>query len=382
MNKFMKKATTFAMTGALAVSMLFTAGSPVFAEGESEAATNLLDGVTWEHVHKPYENNDAGIAGTRVSENDQGGFTANITMTGWQREWYGVDYMPDDAWPWQGGWCDNPYQLNSNTDFAVSPKSTYELSFDIENAMKDGNGNATEKNVTVTINSGIEGDNDNTLMFTTVRVEPNGTLNFDKKFTVPEGWSLENAHIQIAYGAYAYSYEISASPFLKLMPEDIIKKYCFAPGTKENVNALGKLSFNNLSIVQVPYEEPTTEAPTTKASEQVTTKAPEQATTVAPAPSLPAPSSQVKVDKPSKPAVKAVNVKGKKIKVSWKKINTATKYQVRAVAGKKKITKTTAKTSITLKKLTKKKTYKVSVRAYNTAGYGAWSSAKKVKIKK
>ena len=78
----------------------------------------------------------------------------------------------------------------------------------------------------------------------------------------------------------------------------------------------------------------------------------------------------------------AKNVKGKKISVKWKKVKKATKYQVKAVLGNKVITKTTTKTSYTIKKLKKKRTYKIYVRAYNKSGYGKWSKAKKVTIKK
>lgn len=78
----------------------------------------------------------------------------------------------------------------------------------------------------------------------------------------------------------------------------------------------------------------------------------------------------------------AKNVKGKKISVKWKKVKTATKYQVKAVLGRKATTKTTTKTSCTIKKLKRKKTYKIYVRAYNKAGYGKWSNAKKVKVNK
>lgn len=78
----------------------------------------------------------------------------------------------------------------------------------------------------------------------------------------------------------------------------------------------------------------------------------------------------------------AKNLKGKKISVKWKKVKTATKYQVKAVLGNKVITKKTTKTSCTIKKLKRKKTYKIYVRAYNKAGYGKWSKAKKVYIKK
>ena len=78
----------------------------------------------------------------------------------------------------------------------------------------------------------------------------------------------------------------------------------------------------------------------------------------------------------------AKNLKGKKIAIKWKKVKTATKYQVKAVLGRKATTKTTTKTSCTIKKLKRKKTYKIYVRAYNKAGYGKWSKAKKVKVNK
>ena len=78
----------------------------------------------------------------------------------------------------------------------------------------------------------------------------------------------------------------------------------------------------------------------------------------------------------------AKNVKGKKISVKWNKVSRATKYQVKAICGKKTIIKTTKKTSYTIKKLTKGKKYKIYVRAYNKHGYGKWSKVKKVTVKK
>ena len=78
----------------------------------------------------------------------------------------------------------------------------------------------------------------------------------------------------------------------------------------------------------------------------------------------------------------AKNLKGKKIAIKWKKVKKATKYQVKAVLGRKATTKTTTKTSCIIKKLKRKKTYKIYVRAYNKAGYGKWSNAKKVKVNK
>lgn len=93
--------------------------------------------------------------------------------------------------------------------------------------------------------------------------------------------------------------------------------------------------------------------------------------------------AETKMKVPAKVKISsAKNLKGKKIAIKWKKVKKATKYQVKAVLGNKVITKTTTKTSYTIKKLKKKKTYKIYVRAFNKAGYGKWSKAKKVTIKK
>lgn len=90
---------------------------------------------------------------------------------------------------------------------------------------------------------------------------------------------------------------------------------------------------------------------------------------------------------------KLTNVKGKKAKVSYKKVANAKGYEVQYSTSKKfsqnvKTKNAGAKTSITLSKLTKKKTYYVRVRAYIIDGNGqkelvsAWSATKKVTIKK
>nr|WP_288731481.1 penicillin-binding Tp47 domain C-containing protein [uncultured Anaerobutyricum sp.] len=96
----------------------------------------------------------------------------------------------------------------------------------------------------------------------------------------------------------------------------------------------------------------------------------------------------------SKPALKVGKTTKNKAKVTWKKINKATGYEIQYTTkgfGNKKATKTVkiskAKTtSAQLKKLTKKTKYKVRVRAvYSKAGYqtvtSKWSATKTVKTK-
>ena len=125
----------------------------------------------------------------------------------------------------------------------------------------------------------------------------------------------------------------------------------------------------NGNFVPQKVEKTTTTRPTAKPSTNVATKAPRETTT--------------KVKVPAKVKISsAKNLKGKKIAIKWKKVKTATKYQVKAVLGRKATTKTTTKTSYTIKKLKRKKTYKIYVRAYNKSGYGKWSNAKKVKVNK
>ncbi len=91
----------------------------------------------------------------------------------------------------------------------------------------------------------------------------------------------------------------------------------------------------------------------------------------------------------SKPTIKAVNLKGKKIKVTIQKVKGADGYQICYGTSKKfaKAKKKTAKKIVyTLTKLKKGKTYYIKVRAYKKQKgktyYSTYSKVKKVKIKK
>ena len=81
--------------------------------------------------------------------------------------------------------------------------------------------------------------------------------------------------------------------------------------------------------------------------------------------------------------------KKKTLKASWKKLTNVSGYQIQYAPNKKlkkAKRKTVKSTSVTIKKLKKKKTYFVRVRAYKLVDgkkvYGKWSAVKKVKIKK
>lgn len=115
--------------------------------------------------------------------------------------------------------------------------------------------------------------------------------------------------------------------------------------------------------------------------------------TIRPSTSTEKPQSKVesKVKKPGKPAIKKLkNKKGKKVTVTLsKKVSGATGYQVAyatksSMKGQKK--KSFKGTSVTVKKLKKKKTYYFRVRAYTKKNgktvYGNWGNKKKIKVKK
>lgn len=149
---------------------------------------------------------------------------------------------------------------------------------------------------------------------------------------------------------------------------------------------------------QVPSETPgegPTQTPTQTPSQtptQTPSQTPAQTPSQTPAASAPAglgSGSQNAGGDSAVPAkgkvVSVKNVKGKKAKVKVKVVQGAIVYQVtystkKNFAGAKSVK--TASTSCVLKKLKKGKTYFVKVRAYNSYGYGAYSAAKKVKIKK
>ena len=150
-----------------------------------------------------------------------------------------------------------------------------------------------------------------------------------------------------------------------------------------------------------PEEEVTTTSPATEETETVkptqpattvkvnpTTKKPQIPTTRKPQVTTKKPQT-TKPAKPARMSFKSVkNDKKKRISLKWKKVNGATKYQVKWVLGRGKKAKTKTKslkrttTSYAFKGLKKGKTYKVYIRAYNKSGWGKWSRAKKVKIKK
>lgn len=374
-NKVMAGAMTTALVATLAVGFK-TNTTDVKAD-----TANALTG-SWTSLAESYEPNDAVITQTTFKSTAVDNVSANISITGWQANWTAESAAPEDAIVLNDNiWGEKPYQITSKINAKVVPGNTYKLKFTVNNGMMEADTTTkTEKNITITVNSGIEGDNDNTMLFKTITVPAGATETYEFDVPVSADYLSNDIQVQLAYGSYMYSYELTQAVKAGKVTEEAAKacKYAYAYGTSEKVNAHGTLAFSDISLMGEKYtqsvipDRQTTKAPeTTKA----TTKAPTTSTIVAPTTAAPTAVA-------SKPAqvkkVKAVNNAKKSVKVTWKKAKGAKSYQVK-VGNKKYNAK---KTNVKIKKLAVGKTYKVQVRAKNAVGFGKWSKAVKVTIKK
>lgn len=378
-NKVMAGAMTTALVATLAV------GFKVNTIDVKADTANALTG-SWTSSAESYEPNDAVITQTTFKSTAVDNVSANISITGWQANWTAESAAPEDAIVLNDKiWGEKPYQIKSEINAKVVPGNTYKLKFTVNNGMMEADTTTkTEKNITITVNSGIEGDNDNTMLFKTITVPAGATETYEFDVPVSPDYLSNDIKVQLAYGSYYYSYELTQAVKAGKVTEEAAKacKYAYAYGTSENVNAHGTLAFTDISLMGEKYtqsvipERQTTKAPETTKKATTTTKVPTGNTnTVAPTTAAPA----VVASKPAQvKKVKAVNNAKKSVKVTWKKAKGAKSYQVKV--GKKKYN--TKKTNAKIKKLAVGKTYKVQVRAKNAAGFGKWSKAVKVTIKK
>ena len=387
-NKVMAGAMTTALVATLAVGFK-TNTTDVKAD-----TANALTG-SWTSLAETYEPNDAVILQTTFKSTALDNITANISITGWQANWVneiGESNVPKDAiilgeksvYGDPRIWGEKPYQITSEINAKVVPGNTYKLKFTVNNGMMEVDTTTkTEKNITITVNSGIEGDNDNIMLFKTITVPAGETKTYEFDVPVSADYLSNDIKVQLAYGSYNYSYELTQAVKAGKVTEEAAKacKYAYAYGTSEKVNAHGTLAFTDISLMGEKYtqsvipERQTTKAPETT-KKATTTKTPTGNTnTVAPTTAAPA----VVASKPAKvKGVKVVNNAKKSVKVTWKKVKGAKSYQVKVGNKKYNAKKTNAK----IKKLAVGKTYKVQVRAKNAAGFGKWSKAVKVTIKK
>ena len=375
-NKVMAGAMTTALVATLAV------GFKVNTTDVKADTANALTG-SWTSSAESYEPNDDVITKTTFKSTAVDNVSANISITGWQANWKAESAAPEDAIVLNDKiWGEKPYQITSEINAKVVPGNTYKLKFTVNNGMMEADTTTkTEKNITITVNSGIEGDNDNTMLFKTITVPAGATETYEFDVPVSPDYLSNDIKVQLAYGSYYYSYELTQAVKAGKVTEEAAKacKYAYAYGTSENVNAHGTLAFTDISLMGEKYTQSVIppKQPTKDPTGNTNTGAPKTGT-----PSTVAPTTAAPAVVASKPAqvkkVKAVNNAKKSVKVTWKKVKGAKSYQVK-VGNKKYNAK---KTNVKIKKLAVGKSYKVQVRAKNAAGFGKWSKAVKVTIKK
>lgn len=380
-NKVMAGAMTTALVATLAV------GFKVNTTDVKADTANALTG-SWTSSAESYEPNDAVITQTTFKSTAVDNVSANISITGWQANWTAESAAPEDAIVLNDKiWGEKPYQITSEIKAKVVPGNTYKLKFTVNNGMMEADTTTkTEKNITITVNSGIEGDNENTMLFKTITVPAGATETYEFDVPVSPDYLSNDIKVQLAYGSYYYSYELTQAVKAGKVTEEAAKacKYAYAYGTSENVNAHGTLAFTDISLMGEKYTQSVIppKQPTKDPTGNTNTGAPKTGTPSTVAPSTVAPTTAAPAVVASKPAqvkkVKAVNNAKKSVKVTWKKVKGAKSYQVK-VGNKKYNAK---KTNVKIKKLAVGKSYKVQVRAKNAAGFGKWSKAVKVTIKK
>ena len=421
-NKVMAGAMTTALVATLAVGFK-TNTTDVKAD-----TANALTG-SWTSLAESYEPNDAVITQTTFKSTATNNVSANISITGWQANWTLESAAPEDAIVLNDQiWGERPYQITSKINAKVVPGNTYKLKFTVNNGMMEADTTTkTEKNITITVNSGIEGDNDNTMLFKTITVPAGATETYEFDVPVSPDYLSNDIKVQLAYGSYYYSYELTQAVKAGKVTEEAAKacKYAYAYGTSEKVNAHGTLAFTDISLMGEKYtqERPTTKVPklttwapepTTWAPEpttwapEPTTKAPELTTeknvagnivaTTTAAPKKEEPTTQTVATTAANESgittantianvkIKSAKVtKKKSAKVTWKKVSGAKQYQVQYSLNKKfkksKIKKT-GKLTIVLSKLAGGKKYFVRVRGINGSDKGPWSKTKTFKTSK
>lgn len=277
---------------------------------------------------------------TQTASKATTGFTLNIENTGWDAGW---NNNPVDI---------NPWAVEASNTIEAKAGHIYKVSFKAK-ASKTKYGYvafgtdivtnaATGATLTPYDQAPIEMSDDATNQIITL-----GTTDKTYTFTFTNWVSAKKIKTSIMLGAFNSQYDYAGNSV-----SDII--------TEKEVNWNGTVVVSDFTITDEGLNKEFVVEP--------------------PKPSQPTQPTQPTTKKLARVAkVKAKNNKAKTVKVTWKKVANAKKYEVKV--GNK--TYTAKKATLTVKKLKKGKTYKIKVRAKAT-GFktGAWSKTVKVKIKK
>ena len=314
--------------------------------------------ANWQRDNKEKQTQTASKATT--------GFTLDIENTGWDAGW---NNNPVDI---------NPWAVEASNTIEAKAGHIYKVSFKAKASKKKYGyvafgtdivtNAATGATLTPYDQAPIEMSDDATNQIITL-----GTTDKTYTFTFTNWVSAKKIKTSIMLGAFNSQYDYAGNSV-----SDII--------TEKEVNWSGTVVVSDFTITDeglnkefvVEPPKPTQPSQPSQPSQPTTkpsvTPGNNNGGNNQPAVTKPAAKKLARVTK-----VKAKNNKAKTVKVTWRKVANAKKYEVKV--GNK--TYTAKKATLTVKKLKKGKTYKIKVRAKAT-GFktGAWSKTVKVKIKK
>lgn len=303
---------------------------------------------------------------TQTASKATTGFTLNIENTGWDAGW---NNNPVDI---------NPWAVEASNTIEAKAGHIYKVSFKAKASKKKYGYVAFGTDIVTNAGTGatltpydqaqIEMSDDATNQIITL-----GTTDKTYTFTFTNWVSAKKIKTSIMLGAFNSQYDYAGNSV-----SDII--------TEKEVNWSGTVVVSDFTITDeglnkefvVEPPKPTQPSQPSQPSQPTTkpsvTPGNNNGGNNQPAVTKPAAKKLARVAK-----VKAKNNKAKTVKVTWRKVANAKKYEVKV--GNK--TYTAKKATLTVKKLKKGKTYKIKVRAKAT-GFktGAWSKTVKVKIKK
>lgn len=297
---------------------------------------------------------------TQTASKATTGFTLNIENTGWDAGW---NNNPVDI---------NPWAVEASNTIEAKAGHIYKVSFKAKASKKKYGyvafgtdivtNAATGATLTPYDQAPIEMSDDATNQIITL-----GTTDKTYTFTFTNWVSAKKIKTSIMLGAFNSQYDYAGNSV-----SDII--------TEKEVNWSGTVVVSDFTITdeglnkEFVVEPPKPSQPSQPTTKPSVTPGNNNGGNNQPAVTKPAAKKLARVAK-----VKAKNNKAKTVKVTWRKVANAKKYEVKV--GNK--TYTAKKATLTVKKLKKGKTYKIKVRAKAT-GFktGAWSKTVKVKIKK
>ena len=296
-------------------------------------------------------------------------FTLNIENTGWDAQWSDVTGYPTNRI--------NPWAVEASNTIEAKAGHIYKVSFKAKASKKKygyvafGTDIVTDQATGATLTpydqAPIEMSDAASNQIITL-----GTTDKTYTFTFTNWVSAKKIKTSIMLGAFDAQYDYAGENVSSIITE-----------VENNWNGTVVVSdftitdegLNKEFVVEPPKPtQPTQPSQPSKPSQPAVTPGNNNGGNNQPAVTKPAAKKLARVAK-----VKAKNNKAKTVKVTWRKVANAKKYEVKV--GNK--TYTAKKATLTVKKLKKGKTYKIKVRAKATGlKTGAWSKTVKVKIKK